>query len=150
MGAVYYATDLTFDTAVAIKENLEVSPDAQRQFAREAGLLHELRHPHLPRVTDYFFVPGQGQYLVMGYVEGEDLKQVLARQGPDPEAQAVAWIDQVLDALDYLHNQTPPIMHRDVKPANVKIAPKGQAILVDLGQAKVHDPALSTTVGAQG
>ena len=148
MGAVYYATDLTFSTPVAIKENLEVSPDAQKQFAREAGLLHQLRHPNLPRVTDYFSIPGQGQYLVMDYVEGDDLDQILARQGPIPEAQAVAWIGQVLDALDYLHCQN--VIHRDVKPANVKITPRGQVFLVDFGLAKVYDPALKTTTGARG
>jgi Tol biopolymer transport system component len=148
MGAVYHATDLTFNTPVAIKENLEATAEAQKQFAREASLLHQLRHPNLPRVTDYFFIPGQGQYLVMDYVEGEDLGQTLTRRGPLPEAQAVAWIGQVLDALDYLHGRG--IIHRDVKPANVKITPQGQVFLVDFGLAKVYDPLLSTTIGARG
>jgi Tol biopolymer transport system component len=148
MGAVYTATDLRFNTTVAIKENLEVTPDSQRQFSREAGLLHQLRHPNLPRVTDYFFIPDQGQYLVMDYVEGEDLKALLARQGPVPEPQALEWIGQVLDALEYLHGRS--VIHRDVKPANVKIAPQGQVFLVDFGLAKVYDPDQHTTIGARG
>jgi hypothetical protein len=148
MGAVYAATDLRFNTTVAIKENLEVTPDSQRQFSREAGLLHQLRHPNLPRVTDYFFVPDQGQYLVMDYVEGEDLKALLLRKGPVPEPQALEWIGQVLDALQYLHSRS--VIHRDVKPANVKIAPGGQAFLVDFGLAKVYDPDQHTTIGARG
>ncbi len=148
MGAVYTATDMRFNTAVAIKENLDVTPDSQRQFSREAALLHQLRHPNLPRVTDYFFIVDQGQYLVMDYVEGEDLKALLARQGRVPEPQALEWIGQVLDALEYLHGRS--VIHRDVKPANVKIAPGGRAFLVDFGLAKVYDPDQHTTIGARG
>ena len=150
MGAVYQAVDVTFNTAVAIKENLETSPQGQKQFAREAALLHKLRHPNLPRVTDFFAVPGQGQYLVIDYVEGEDLGQILARRGRVPEAKALAWINQVLDALEYLHAQNPPIIHRDVKPANIKITPGGQVYLVDFGIAKLYDAARMTSTGARG
>jgi hypothetical protein len=148
MGALYRAIDLRFQTPVALKENQAVTPDAPKQFAREAELLHRLRHPNLPRVTDHFAIAGQGQYLVMDYVEGEDLKQILTRHGALPEAQALDWIGRVLDALQYLHSQG--IIHRDVKPANVKIAPGGQVYLVDFGLAKVYDPAQRTTLGARG
>ena len=148
MGAVYHATDLRFDAAVAIKENQVVTPESQKQFAREAGLLYRLHHPNLPRVIDHFSVPGQGQYLVMDYVAGEDLRQIGARRAPIPEAEAVDWIGQVLDALEFLHSQG--IIHRDVKPANVKITPEGQVFLVDFGLAKVYDPDQKTTVGARG
>jgi eukaryotic-like serine/threonine-protein kinase len=154
MGAVYRAVDLRINVPVAIKENREAGPDAQKQFAREAGLLAGLRHPHLPRVTDHFFLPDQGQYLVMDYIEGEDLGQVMARRGPIPEAQALAWIGQVLDALEYLHSRS--VIHRDVKPANIKLCPApaaggvDQVYLVDFGLAKVYDPLSSTTVGARG
>ncbi|MFC2046573.1 serine/threonine-protein kinase, partial [Chloroflexota bacterium] len=148
MGAVYRGTDLRFNTPVAIKENQLITPESQKQFAREAGLLHRLRHPNLPRVTDHFFIPGQGQYLVMDYIEGEDLNQVLARLGPVPQSQALEWIGQVLEALEYLHSEG--IIHRDAKPANVKITPKGQVFLVDFGLAKVYDPLRRTTTGARG
>jgi Tol biopolymer transport system component len=148
MGAVYRAIDLKFNTPVALKENLTITPDSQRQFTREAGLLHQLRHPNLPRVTDHFSISGQGQYLVMDYVDGEDLKGLLARQGPLPEHQALNWICQVLDALEYLHSRQ--VIHRDVKPANVKITPQGDVFLVDFGLAKVYDPGQETTIGARG
>ncbi len=148
MGAVYRATDLKFDAAVAIKENQAVTPDSQKQFAREAGLLYRLHHANLPRVIDHFSIPGQGQYLVMDYVEGEDLRQIIARRGALPEAQALDLIGQVLDALEFLHSQG--IIHRDVKPANVKITPNGQVYLVDFGLAKVYDPEQKTTLGARG
>lgn len=148
MGAVYCGTDLRFNTPVAIKENRLVTRESKKQFAREAGLLHRLRHPNLPRVTDHFFIPGQGQYLVMDFVEGEDLNQVLVRQGLVPQAQALDWMGQVLDALDYLHSKN--VIHRDVKPANVKITSEGQVFLVDFGLAKTYHPALETTIGARG
>lgn len=148
MGAVYRAVDSKFNTSVAIKENRQFTPESQRQFAREAGLLHQLRHPNLPRVTDHFFLPGQGQYLVMDYIEGEDLDQVLARQGYLPQAQALGIIDRVLDALAYLHSQD--IVHRDVKPANIKVTPGGQVFLVDFGLAKTQAGLQSTTAGARG
>ena len=77
IGAVYRATDIIFDTPVAIKENLGAGSEAQSQFTREAHLLHQLRHSNIPRVTDYFFVPQQGQYLVMDYVQGENLEHIV-------------------------------------------------------------------------
>src|SRR3990172_8981239 len=75
MGAVYDAFDTRLNIRCAIKENQLVTEAALRQFEREAQLLAKLRHPHLPRVTDHFLIPGQGQYLVMDFVEGEDLGQ---------------------------------------------------------------------------
>ncbi len=149
-GAVYRAWDTSFNLPCAVKENSEVSEAAQRQFMREAQILHTLRHPNLPMVKDYFFIPGQGQYLVMDFVEGEDLSQILENRGePIPESQAVGWIEQICDALSYLHSQEPPIIHRDIKPANIKITPKGQAVLVDFGIAKLYDPKSKTTLGAR-
>ncbi|MEW5871091.1 MAG: bifunctional serine/threonine protein kinase/MFS transporter [Chloroflexota bacterium] len=149
-GAVYRAWDTNLDCPRALKENLDTSPEAQRQFKREAQILTLLTHPNLPKVIDHFVVPGQGQYLVMDYVEGQDLQQMLdARRGPLPEAQALAWAAQVCEALAHLHALEPPIIHRDIKPANIKITPQGRAVLVDFGIAKIYDPHLSTTRGAR-
>ena len=149
MGAVYRAWDINLNKPVAIKENLDTSTKAQEQFIREAQILARLSHPHLTRVTDYFFIPDQGQYLVMDYIEGKDLGTMLDKRGIIPESQALGWTYQICDALTYLHNQPSPIIHRDIKPANIKIKPDGKAILVDFGIAKVYDPELSTTVGAR-
>jgi eukaryotic-like serine/threonine-protein kinase len=149
-GAVYRAWDMNLNIVCALKENLDTSPEAQRQFAREASLLATLRHPHLPVVGDHFSLAGQGQYLVMDYVEGEDLQAMLDRTGgPLPLAQVLPWIIQVCDALTYLHTHLPPVIHRDIKPANIKITPQSQAVLVDFGVAKVYDPNLKTTLGAR-
>jgi serine/threonine protein kinase len=149
-GAVYQAWDLNLRGPCAVKENYDASTAAQAQFAREASLLFNLRHPNLPRVFDSFSVLGQGQYLVMDYIEGEDLSTMLERaNGPLREEIVLPWIIQVCDALAYLHTQNPPVIHRDIKPANIRITSKGQAILVDFGIAKVYDPQLKTTTGAR-
>ncbi|MFC1879155.1 SUMF1/EgtB/PvdO family nonheme iron enzyme [Chloroflexota bacterium] len=149
-GAVYRAWDLNMEAPCAVKENFDTSQEAVRQFKREATILHKLRHPNLPQVSDHFSVPGQGQYLVMDFVEGEDLQEMLQRVGsPLPEAQVLDWTGQVCDALEYLHSQDPPIIHRDIKPANIKITPQGKAMLVDFGIAKVYDVNLATTMGAR-
>src|SRR5512146_533233 len=75
MGAIYRATDESLGVSVAVKENLFTTEESTRQFRREATILAGLRHPNLPRVTDHFVIPDQGQYLVMDYIEGEDLRQ---------------------------------------------------------------------------
>lgn len=149
-GAVYKAWDTNLEQPCAVKENNEVSEPAQRQFLHEAKMASRLRHPGLPVVIDHFVIPNQGQYLVMDFIDGEDLQEKLSQAaGPLPEAQVVTWIVQVCDALDYLHTQDPPIIHRDVKPKNIIITPQGHAKLVDFGIAKVYDPQLKTTVGAR-
>jgi serine/threonine protein kinase len=149
-GAVYLANDLRLPgRRVAIKENIDASPAVQAQFQTEATLLAALKHSNLPSVTDFFVAQSGYQYLVMDFIEGETLEEMVTSQGPLTEAQAVAWIGQVLDALEYLHRQNPPIIHRDVKPANVKINPQGQAILVDFGIAKVNQAGQQTGMGAR-
>lgn len=149
-GAVYRAWDLNLQRPCAFKENLDTSPESQRQFFREATLLSNLTHPNLPRVTDHFSLPGQGQYLVMDYVEGEDLETKLAQAGGKlPESVVLPWIEQVGDALRYLHSQSPPVIHRDIKPANIRITKEGRAMLVDFGIAKTNDPSVKTTMGAR-
>ncbi len=154
MGAVYRAWDLRLDRYVAIKENALASPESARQFEREAKMMARLRHPNLPTVSDHFVARSGAQYLVMDYIEGEDLGQMLQRAGPLDESRAIAWIQQVCDALIYLHSQRPPIIHRDIKPANIKIAPDASGTsnvyLVDFGIAKVGDAQSKTAVGALG
>jgi serine/threonine-protein kinase len=148
-GAVYKAWDANISRPCAVKENLDSSTEAARQFGREASVLANLSHPHLPRVTDHFSIPGKGQYLVMDFVDGEDLASILERQGTVPVQQAVEWVVQVADALEYLHEQEPPVLHRDIKPANIRITRKNQAMLVDFGLVKLYSPGLQTTMGAR-
>jgi serine/threonine protein kinase len=151
MGAVYRGHDENLGVEVAIKENQFSTPEFERQFKREASLLATLRHPNLPRVTDHFVLSGQGQYLVMDFIPGDDAKAKLTKNGgPLPEKDVVKWAREILDALKYLHGRTPPILHRDIKPGNIKITPDGRAVLVDFGLAKMQDNTqTATTTGAK-
>jgi serine/threonine protein kinase len=134
MGAVYIATDERFGSKVAIKETLFTQEKLGKAFEREARLLNSLKHPALPRVSDHF-VDDNGQFLVMEYIDGEDLTEMLEKRGSAfPLTDVLNWTNQLLDGLDYLHEQG--IVHRDIKPQNLKLNARGQIILLDFGLAK--------------
>ncbi len=140
MGAVYQAIDQQQGETVALKQSLLSDPDLRKAFEREARMLTRLRHPSLPVVYDYF-VEDTNQYLVMQYVPGDDLGTLLERKGRKfPSAAAIPWImrwaDQLLDALSFLHRQKQPVIHRDIKPKNLKVNSKGDVMLLDFGMAK--------------
>lgn len=150
MGAIYRGYDANLDIHVAIKENFFQTPQSIRQFEQEARILARLRHLNLPRVIHHFNFDDQ-QYLVMDYVDGLDLWELVKREKyPLPERQALDYLIQICDAVQYLHDQHPPIIHRDIKPQNIKITAAGQAMLVDFGIAKVGDSDTRTRTGAQG
>lgn len=149
MGSVYRAVDENLGVDVAVKENLFTTDEYARQFRLEAVILANLRHPNLPRVSDHFVVGEQGQYLVMDYIDGEDLRQRMERMGNVTEEDAVMVGAAMCDALSYLHTRKPPILHRDIKPGNVKITPDGHIFLVDFGLAKVVQGTQATTTGAR-
>lgn len=148
MGAVYEAVDERLDTTVALKETLFSDERLRKQFEREARLLARLHHPALPRVSDHFS-EAEGQFLVMQFIAGDDLDQMMkSKQGPFPPDQVLTWGDQLLDALDYLHTQDPQIIHRDIKPQNLKITSRGQIILLDFGLAKGQSGNISVITTA--
>lgn len=149
MGSVYRAVDENLGVDVAVKENLFTTDEYARQFRLEAVILANLRHANLPRVTDHFVIGDQGQYLVMDYIEGEDLRQRMERVGNITEDEAILIGAAICDALAYLHTRKPPILHRDLKPGNVKITPDGHMLLVDFGLAKVLHGSQATTTGAR-
>ena len=150
MGSIFRAVDEHLGVEVAVKENLFTIDDYARQFRREATILANLRHPNLPRVSDHFSIEDQGQYLIMDYIEGEDLQERLERQGPFDEEEVVFVGASICDALAYMHSREPVVLHRDIKPANVRITPRGEVYLVDFGLAKVmHHGDQTTTTGAR-
>jgi eukaryotic-like serine/threonine-protein kinase len=149
MGAVYQAMDENLDIPVAVKENLFLTDEYSRQFQREANILASLKHPNLPRVGDYFTIPAQGQYLIMDYIDGEDLRQRIERMGFLPEEEVILIGAAICDALTYLHTRRPSIIHRDIKPGNIKITPDGRITLVDFGLAKIMIANQQTTTGAR-
>lgn len=149
MGAVYLAQDLNLDQKVAIKVNRDPSEKASKQFIKEAQLLAALHHPNLPRVTDYFVV-GMDEILVMDYIPGEDLSTLIKDQGAQPLDTVMQWLEQLGSALEYMHSQSPPVIHRDIKPGNIKLAPSGEVSLVDFGIAKASELSQATATGATG
>jgi serine/threonine protein kinase len=144
MGAVYRAWDTRLNRPVALKEMIpqpglddNMLAQLRQQFEQEAQILATLTHPNLVRVTDYFSWDGN-EYLVMDFVEGESLADLIQREGAQTEAEVVAWADQLLHALAHCHQQG--VLHRDIKPQNIIITPEGRALLVDFGLVKLWDP----------
>lgn len=144
MGAVYEAKDQRLNVTVALKETIVSGDTLHKAFEREARLLAKLRHSALPVVSDYFF-EGDGQYLVMQYIDGKDLGQLLVEKGKFPLVEVLTWAEQLLNALDYLHSQQPPIIHRDIKPSNLKLTERNQIILLDFGLAKGNTTVVQNT-----
>lgn len=150
MGAVYRALDVRFNRPCAVKEMLDdFHSDADRSqavgwFTREATLLLDLNHACIPRVRDFFVEEGR-HYLVMDFIEGRTLGEVLDKEGNlagvggargVSEARARSWAQQVCSVLSYLHRQTPPIIFRDLKPSNIMVTDKDEVKLIDFGIAR--------------
>jgi hypothetical protein len=148
----------------------EEQAETSRWLAREAGLLSSLHNPHLPTLIAAFS-EGDQHYVVMPYLPGETLKEHVQRLGPQPEAAVLRWALELAEALAYLHAQTPPIIHRDIKPDNLLLAQRrrprvsdpdfdpsildddrrDRLILLDLGAARPRpDGYAGTAVGTPG
>jgi serine/threonine protein kinase len=160
MGAVYRAIDVRFSRPCAVKEMLDnFHSDADRAlavewFQREATLLLDLNHQCIPRVRDFFVEEGR-HYLVMDFIEGRTLGEVLEKEGNIqgingargvPEARARSWAQQLCSVLGYLHRQQPPIIFRDLKPSNVMITDKDEIKLIDFGIARTFQAQRQSTI----
>ncbi len=136
MGAVYVATDERFNSIVAIKETLCMDDNYRKALEREARLLNSLKHAALPRVSDHF-LEENSQFIVMEFIPGEDLCCILEDTGKPFDFDTIRnWTVQLLDALEFLHTQSTPVIHRDIKPQNLKVTHQGQIVLLDFGLAK--------------
>ena len=154
MGAVYEAEDAQrFGKTVALKEILlnltsKNSEHFRRAFEREAKILTQIDHEAVPKVIGYF-LETDCQILVMELIKGEDLDEILEREKkPFSLKNVLGWANQLLDALDYLHTLKQPIIHRDIKPQNLKLTARNKIKLLDFGIAKDSEAELSTTKSA--
>lgn len=160
MGAVYRAIDTRFNRPCAVKEMLdEFQSDTERTqsvewFGREANLLLELNHPCIPRVRDFFVEEGK-HYLVMDFIEGRTLGDVMEKEGNVvgangargvSEARARKWAQQVCSVLAYLHGQSPPIIFRDLKPTNIMVTDRDEIKLIDFGIARTFQSQRQATI----
>lgn len=160
MGAVYQARDLRFSAVtktVAVKEMNNLTSDSRlkrisvQNFEREANILASLSHPAIPKIFD-FFSEGNRSYLIMEFIEGQSLEDVIeARRKPFSQEEAVGWGLKICDVLAYLHSHKPPVVFRDIKPANLMIMPDDRIMVIDFGIAKVFDHGQrGTMIGTEG
>jgi len=119
------------------------------RFLREALLLARLNHPAIPALYDYFFEDGYW-YLVMEYIPGPTLSAYLRRQGALPPLEALNYAIQLCDVLAYLHEQTPPVIFRDLKPSNIILTPARRLVLVDFGIARYFKDGQSSDTNDLG
>src|SRR5271167_3507769 len=158
MGRVYLSNDTRLaNRPVAVKEMIVgdgiQEKKAVEDFTREANVLARLSHPGIPTLIDHF-AENSRQYLVMEFVAGGDLQGVLDKLGPKgkvAEDKVLRWARQMLEVLEFLHAQKPPIIYRDLKPGNIMIDKDGRAMLIDFGIARFLPPGgRGTQIGSVG
>ena len=157
MSIVYLAMDTRLNKQWAVKEvrkkgNGKNNEVFENSLLTEANMMKRLDHPSLPRIVD-IIDNGVTIFVVIDYIEGESLDKVLDEYGIQKEEQVIGWAKQLCDALSYLHSQKPPIIYRDMKPANVMLKPEGNIKIIDFGIAREYKEqklADTTVLGAKG
>ena len=151
MSRVYLAMDKRLNKQWAIKEIEKRAKDKNNEIViqsaiAEANLIKQLDHPAIVRIVD-IIDNGDVIYIIEDYIEGETLSSVLETQGAQPQELVIEWAMQICEALEYLHTRKPPIIYRDMKPANVMIKPDGNIKVIDFGIAREYkDQSLADTV----
>lgn len=152
MGVIYLAQDIYSDDAFRVVKHLsstfsdaEEKAEAVRLFKREAAMLQRLNHPGVVRFHDHYFTEEGKYYLVMDYVPGSSLETVISDFGPFNDDDSVKVGIQICEVLEYLHDQDPPIIYRDLKPSNLMLTPEGQIVFIDFGIARNFMPKESAT-----
>ncbi len=152
MGVTYLAEDKSRGNELCVVKQLilrdeEPSDDAEsiRLFKREASVLSQLEHPGIVRLSDAHVTADGKYFLVMDYIPGQNLAQIIKKHGSFSTEASVEIGIQVCEILEYLHNQTPPILYRDLKPSNLMLTPEGQVVFVDFGIARSFAPKTNAT-----
>jgi len=150
MSVVYMAINEKANKTWAVKE---VRKDGKMDFntvrqglMAEIETLKKLKHPNLPSIIDVI-EDDDSFIIVMDYIEGRSLDKIIEENGAQPEAYVVEWAKQLCDVFGYLHSRTPPIIYRDMKPANVMLKPDGNIMVIDFGTAKNYEIDLGETTG---
>lgn len=157
MSVVYLAMDTHLNKQWAVKEIRKKGGGKKDEIVvnsllAEANMMKRLDHPALPRIVD-IIDNGITIYVVMDYIEGESLDKILNEYGVQSEELVIGWAKQLCDALSYLHAQKPPIIYRDMKPANVMLKPEGNIKIIDFGIAREYKElslADTTVLGTKG
>lgn len=157
MSVVYLAMDTHLNKQWAVKEirkkgNGKDDVVIVNSLLAEVNMMKKLDHPSLPRIVD-IIDNGETIFVVMDYIEGESLDKILLEYGPQPEELVIAWAKQLCDVLSYLHSQKPPIIYRDMKPANIMLKPEGNIKIIDFGIAREYKEqslADTTVLGTKG
>lgn len=154
MSVVYLAMDTRLNKQWAVKEIARKANDANNEIVvssllAEANLMKKLDHPSLPRIVD-IIEEHDTIYVVMDYIEGEPLSKILELYGAQDQDQVIEWGKQLCDVLFYLHNCEPPIIYRDMKPANVMLRPDGTVKLIDFGIAREYKRAKTADTESLG
>lgn len=135
---------------VADSLNEDAKTKALAMFKKEAALLSKLNHPDIARIYDHFVEDGR-HYMTLQYIQGEDLRRLVARRGAISERRVAQWMRQLLEIMRYLEKQSPPVVHRDLTPENIVFRPKGTLALIDFGAANEFiGTTTGTVVGKQG
>lgn len=157
MSEVYLAMDKNLNKQWAVKEIKKRARDKNNEVVvqsaiAEANMMKKLDHPCLPRIVD-IIDKEDVIYVVMDYIEGEPLNKVLESDGAQPQETVIEWAEELCGVLDYLHMQNPPIIYRDMKPANIMLQPNGNIKLIDFGIAreyKEHNLEDTVSLGTKG
>lgn len=137
------------EAVVPSNADADIRREAEKHLARESQLLFALDHPNIARVLDYFVEEGR-TYLLMEYINGQDLRQFVRQNGPQPIEKVVGWAKEMAVALKYLHERTPPVIHRDFTPDNVVLSNQGSLVIIDFGAANEFiGTATGTLIGKQ-
>ena len=149
MGVVYKARDPLINRVVALKTlrtGLFDDSILLKRFYSEARAAGNLRHPNIVTIYELGH-EGDMPFIAMQFLHGESLDKVIERLPNLPLSQRVGFIVHVCRALDYAHNQNPPVIHRDIKPANVVVGPDGSVVVVDFGIARLGEASLPHSSG---